>query len=189
MRRIAVLVFILMLVFLVPAYGQVSFKRGTLTLVQGPKRVVLQVEVADTPAARAQGLMHRTRLNEFAGMLFIFENESRWSFWMKNTLIPLSIGFFDAKWRFVDIKDMKVAPDPEKGPFDYYSSALPATYALEVNQCFFKRQGFRPWVWRDDRLISAGATAVLALTQGAAPPRMTPQTSTTAAAPSTCVPP
>ncbi|MGH2349228.1 MAG: DUF192 domain-containing protein [bacterium] len=175
MRRIAIIVLILVLVVLPPASGQATFKRGTLTLTQGSTRVVLQVEVADTPAARAQGLMHRTRLNELAGMVFVFESESRWAFWMKNTLIPLSIGFFDSRWRLVGTLDMKVAPDPEHGPFELYQSDKPFTYALEVNQCFFKRHG-----------ISVGATGALALTQASGSPRTSPQTSTTAAAPPTC---
>lgn len=176
MRRIITLAFILLLAVLVPAYGQATFKHGILTIAQNGRRVVLQVEVADTPETRARGLMFRKQLPELAGMVFIFESESRWAFWMKNTLIPLSIGFFDAKWRLVDIQDMKVAPDPEKGPFFLYQAEAAATYALEVNQCFFKRHG-----------LSVGATATLTLTQGTAP-RTTPQTSTTAAAPPTCEP-
>lgn len=186
MRRIILAGLVLILTTLPSAYGQATFKRGTLTLVQGPTRVVLQVEVADTPASRAQGLMFRRSLPELAGMLFIFEEEQHWSFWMKNTLIPLSIGFFDAQWRLVDIKDMKVAPDPAKGPFDYYGSAVPATYALEVNLCFFKRHGLSRWAWRDGKLVTAGAKGVFALTQGLAPPRPTADTSTTAAAPPMC---
>ncbi|HEV8354440.1 MAG TPA: DUF192 domain-containing protein [bacterium] len=187
MHRILVIGLVLILAILPPAFGQATFKRGTLTLTQGSRRVVLQVEVADTPAARARGLMFRDQLPELAGMLFIFESESHWAFWMKNTLIPLTIGFFDAKWRLVDIKDMKVAPDPEKGPFALYQTEAPAMYALEVNLCFFKRHSLRQWVWRDAQLVSPGATAVLALTQGSAVPRTTPQTSTTAAALPTCV--
>lgn len=177
MRRIAALTLILILVLLVPAFGQVKFKRGTLTISDGSKRVVLQVEVADTPASRAQGLMFRKQMDELAGMLFIFEEEAPWAFWMKNTLIPLSIGFMDSNWQVVDIKDMKVAPDPEKGPFEIYQSSKPFKYALEVNQCFFKRHS-----------LGVGASAVFALTQGAARPRTSPRTSTTAAVSPTCAP-
>jgi len=176
MRRTVVIGLILLLAVLPPAFGQARFKRGTLTITQGAKRVVLLVEVADTPASRAQGLMFRTRLDELAGMLFLFEEESAWGFWMKNTLIPLTIGYFDAKWQLVDTKDMKVALDPQNGPFEIYNSAKPFKYALEVNQCFFKRHG-----------LGAGAVAALAFAQGSAPPRTTPQTSAAAATPPTCV--
>ena len=122
---------------------EVTYKQGTVTIAQSFRRVRLQVEVADTPASRAQGLMHRRHLDESAGMLFIFEETSRGGFWMKNTLIPLSIAFIDEKWGIVDIKDMKVAPDPKDGPFTVYDSAKPYRYALEVNEGFFTRSGVK----------------------------------------------
>ncbi len=135
-----VIIFSLLLVLVAaPVSGQVTFKRGSLTIVQGAIRVKMQVEVADTAEARAQGLMHRPRLDELAGMLFVFDETGTWGFWMKNTLIPLSIAFIDDHSKIVDIKDMQVAPDPEHGPFPIYVPARPYRYALEVNQGFFKR--------------------------------------------------
>jgi hypothetical protein len=55
----------------------------------------IRVEVARTPEERAQGLMGRERLGKDDGMLFLFEVEDRHGFWMKNTLIPLSIAFIE----------------------------------------------------------------------------------------------
>lgn len=116
----------------------IVYKKGTLILSQSFRRVRLQVEVADTPQSRAQGLMYRRQLAENAGMLFIFEATGRGGFWMKNTLIPLSIAFIDEDWKIVDIKDMDVEKDPER-PANVYASAKPYRYALEVNQGFFAR--------------------------------------------------
>jgi hypothetical protein len=83
-RRLLLVLPALLAALVLPARGaQPIFKKGTLTLLAPGKRVVLEVEVADTPAARAQGLMFRRSLPESAGMLFVFETEGRWGFWMK----------------------------------------------------------------------------------------------------------
>ncbi|MDR5682772.1 MAG: DUF192 domain-containing protein [Armatimonadota bacterium] len=139
--RLSVVVLLCLLVSVtVAAPAAPLFKRGTVTIVQADRRVVLDVEVADTPQARAQGLMHRTSLADNAGMLFIFEEAQRLSFWMKNTFIPLSIAFIDPHWRINDIQDMD--PPQPGGDIPIYVSRHPAKYALEVNQCFFRRHGF-----------------------------------------------
>jgi uncharacterized membrane protein (UPF0127 family) len=141
MPRVLLIILSLLAIAAPPTGAQVRFKRGSVTFAQNTKTATLQVEVADTAAARAQGLMNRLRLPEDAGMLFIFEETGHWGFWMKNTLIPLSIAFIGADWRIVDIVDMAVADDPKSGPFPIYQSQKPFKYALEVNQGFFKRRG------------------------------------------------
>src|SRR4030065_2422086 len=65
------------------------------------------VEVARTPAERAKGLMGRKHLGQEEGMFFIFESEDYHAFWMKDTLVALSIAFIDKSGRFVAIADMK----------------------------------------------------------------------------------
>ncbi len=143
MRR-GLLVISLIVLLIAPASAEVTFRRGTLTIAQAGRRVTLQIEVANSPGTRAHGLMNRPRLDESAGMLFIFEETASWAFWMKNTLIPLSIAFIDDQRVIVDIKDMEVAKDPEQGPFPLYQSAKPYRYALEVNQGFFSRHHLSP---------------------------------------------
>jgi len=99
------------------------------------ERVEVRVEIADEEAEQKRGLMERTALAEDAGMLFVFPGERPRSFWMRNTLIPLSIAYIDGDGGIVDIQDME--------PLDESShpSAAPAQYALEVNQGFFEERG------------------------------------------------
>jgi len=98
----------------------------------------LTVEVAATPGERARGLMYRDSLDDDTGMLFVFEYPGRWGFWMKNTLIPLSIAFLDHEGNVVNIEDMQ--------PHDT-TVTMPKgeiLYALEVNLGWFARHGIRP---------------------------------------------
>lgn len=82
-----------------------------------------------------RGLMYREKLEPESGMLFVFEREQVLSFWMKNTLIPLSIAFLDARGTVVRIADMTPLS------IDTVSSERPAQYALEVQQGAFARYG------------------------------------------------
>jgi uncharacterized membrane protein (UPF0127 family) len=99
---------------------------------------ILTVEIAKTHEARAKGLMGRTELPKGHGMLFVHERAQRLSFWMKDTLIPLSIAFFDEDKELINILDM----DPPTGPpLVRYRSTAPALYALEVPQGWFEEHG------------------------------------------------
>jgi uncharacterized membrane protein (UPF0127 family) len=107
-------------------------------LTDGSQMMPLWVEIADEPQEQAQGLMGRTELASDSGMLFIFAEPRVLSFWMKNTLIPLDILFFDAQGGFVAAKSM--APC-ERDPCMTYSSGKRAKYALEVNEGFLGEEG------------------------------------------------
>ncbi|MFP4535461.1 MAG: DUF192 domain-containing protein [Spirochaetaceae bacterium] len=100
--------------------------------------VTLEVEVADTPEGRTRGLMFRENLPENRGMLFVFPERSRRSFWMKNTLIPLSIAYIRDDWVILEIYEM----EPES--VEAVRSRNPVRYALEVNQGFFAEHGIEP---------------------------------------------
>lgn len=76
--------------------------------------------------------MHRTHLPANRGMLFELGPASIYCFWMKNTLIPLSIAFIDADGRIVSIQDMQPLS------LDTHCSPSAITTALEMNQGWFK---------------------------------------------------
>jgi len=95
--------------------------------------VEITVEIARTDEERAKGLMYRKNLPDGQGMIFVFDRDQQLSFWMKNTVIPLSIAFIASDGHIVDIKDMQ--------PNDLNSviSSRSVRYALEVPQGWFGR--------------------------------------------------
>ena len=96
----------------------------------------LTVELATTPTSRGCGLSQRHELPQNRGMLFIFADLRPRNFWMKDTFIPLSIAYLDKSGQIFSIQDMLPLQTDEQ-----YPSALPAAYALEVNQGWFRRHG------------------------------------------------
>lgn len=112
-----------------------EFKKKKITL--GSKTLV--VEIAETPDQHERGLMFRDKMGPDEGMLFIFKNEETRFFWMKNTLIDLSIGYFDKSGTLIDVQEMvsgKGVPDPQ---LPSYASAKPAKYALEMSKGWFDK--------------------------------------------------
>ena len=102
----------------------------------GPVR--LEVEVADDASERETGLMGRESLPDDGGMAFLWADPIRASFWMKDTLIPLSIAFWGEDGGIVSILDM----DPCRAdPCPTYDPGVPFVGALEVNQGFFDDRG------------------------------------------------
>lgn len=100
---------------------------------------VLTVELAETTQQQGLGLMFRKKMPEDKGMLFIFPDTQMRSFWMKNTFLALSIGFFDQEKKLIDIQDMSPAKSEMQTDFPTYQSTAPAKYALEVNQGWFTK--------------------------------------------------
>jgi uncharacterized membrane protein (UPF0127 family) len=95
----------------------------------------LLVEVANTVSERETGLMNRACLGTGSGMLFVFPSDTNAAFWMKDTLIPLSIAFVRADGTIVHMEDMR--PQTET---NHYSTG-PYRYAIEANVGWFAAQG------------------------------------------------
>lgn len=106
---------------------------GVRTVTIGTQTVTL--EVASTPEEQSRGLMHRTRLAPGHGMLFVFEPPRQIAMWMKDTLIDLDAGFFDACGTLFNVRTMK------RRTLDLHHSMGPAASVVEMPAGWFVRHG------------------------------------------------
>jgi hypothetical protein len=142
-RIILMILFSLLQLATATALAQTSPKFEKRKIHLGGKTVV--VEIADTDERRAYGLMFRNSLPKDEGMLFIFEDERIRSFWMKNTLIPLSIAYINKDKILTEIVDMQPAILGAARPKSYPSKKK-SMYALEMNIGWFERNKIWPGV-------------------------------------------
>ncbi len=127
---------------------------ATIVVIGGEgEGVELTVELARTAGERSRGLMFREELAEDGGMLFVYVEDTEAGFWMKDTLIPLSIAFIAADGTILGVQDMEPLSEELHRPPEPYR------YALEVNQGWFREHG----LGRGDRVkipdSVSGATA------------------------------
>jgi uncharacterized membrane protein (UPF0127 family) len=99
---------------------------------------VIDAAVAANDRDREQGLMYRTKLDPNEGMLFVFNENAVHCFWMKNTLIPLSIAFMRADGTITDIDEMQAETTSNHCP------ANNGAYALEMSKGWFAAKGIKP---------------------------------------------
>jgi uncharacterized membrane protein (UPF0127 family) len=131
-RRIERAIFILFLVWISIAHSQ-----SLLKIPLYIKSREIWVEVAKTPEERTHGLMGRKDLGKDEGMLFVFEIEDYYGFWMKDTPVPLSIAFIDKEGRIVKITDMKPLT------LESHTPPQPILYALEMKKSWFSINGVK----------------------------------------------
>ena len=98
---------------------------------------VIETELAISPAQQQTGMMFRTEMGANEGMLFVNDDVAMRCFWMRNTLIPLSIAFVADDGTIVNIADMQ--PRSE----DSHCSIKPVRYALEMRQGWFAKRGIK----------------------------------------------
>ena len=123
------------------AFALPAVDRGTATITtRSGARVVLQVEIVRTRAERQQGLMGRRSLAAKAGMVFVYPSDVTGGFWMKNTLIPLDIAFYDARGRI--LRTLTMVPC-RRDPCRIYAPGVAYRAALEVNAGSFRRWNVR----------------------------------------------
>jgi len=97
---------------------------------------IQDVPVARTQAEKSRGLSNVRDIGP--GMLFSWETTPQpVAFWMKDTYVPLSIGFFDQEGVLFSVRDMQPLT------LNTHASVLPVKYALELKQGDFARQGLK----------------------------------------------
>jgi uncharacterized membrane protein (UPF0127 family) len=110
-----------------------------LDLRQGKTALRFSVEVADDAAERSKGLMFRESLPRFGGMFFVYDAPEPVSFWMRNTLIPLDMLFFDASGRLSAVHENAVPGDLTPIP-----GGDAIQYVLEINGGAARKLGIAP---------------------------------------------
>lgn len=110
-------------------------KLNTVTLTAGMH--VIKAELAVTAAQQAVGMMKRTEMGANEGMLFINGEPGQRCFWMRNTLLPLSIAFINDDGTIVNIAEMQPRSD------ESHCSAQPVRFALEMNKGWFDKRGLK----------------------------------------------
>jgi uncharacterized protein len=103
--------------------------------------VTVRLEVAADPATRARGLMGRRQLPKGTGMVFLYPADVTEAFWMKDTLVPLSIAFVAADGRVVSVAEMTPC---RADPCPTYAPAGPYRYAVELAAGSFPAAGVGP---------------------------------------------
>jgi len=143
LEGLVILMFVAILFFLkigteLTFCGPQNFLKQDLTI----NNKIITVLRAETSCELKQGLMNTKELST-DGMLFVFQEESSKIFWMKNTLIPLSIAFIDKYGVIVEIQEMAVEKTKNESEMKRYGSKVNAKYALEVNLGFFKEKNIK----------------------------------------------
>ncbi len=121
-----------------PTASGSALPTGTVQITSTTGTVLVRVQIAETEAARERGLMGVRHLAPDAGMAFVFPRPTDDSFWMKDTLIPLSIAFWGSGGRIVGIREMlpcHVTSCP------LYSPGVEYVGAVEANRGFFAAHG------------------------------------------------
>jgi len=119
--------------------GNLTMPTGKITFVDAPGAPVVDVELAESDAARERGLMYRTSMPESHGMLFSWDEESIRTFWMHNTCLPLDMLYVS--------KDGVIAGILEQVPTlndEPRSVGCPAAHVLELNAGWARAHGVAP---------------------------------------------
>ena len=133
MFRVSNISFVLLLVILAGnVFALEKFPRVEMPI----KGKLYNIEIADTPARKAQGLMYRQSLKRNAGMLFYYQKAIGLKIWMKNTLIPLTVLWLNDRAEVIHVERLLPC---RKDPCPVYGPEKPARYVLELHHDEWQR--------------------------------------------------
>ena len=104
---------------------------------------IMNLKVAYSSQSQSRGLMFVEHLKENEGMIFVYDREHYMSFWMKNTLIPLSIAFVRYNGQIVDIYKMYPEPYASDSDLTRYSSSSACLYGIEMPINWFQNHNVK----------------------------------------------
>jgi uncharacterized membrane protein (UPF0127 family) len=113
--------------------GRPQPKLPTVTLWLGANKEIV-AEIARTSSQVQTGMMFRESMGENEGMLFVFGNVSQRAFWMKNTLLPLSVAYIDPDGKILEIHEMQPGNETP-----VVSKSYEIQFVLEMPQAWFER--------------------------------------------------
>ncbi len=114
----------------------------------------VQMQVAALPPELQKGLMFRKSMGADEGMLFVFTSPSPQGFWMRNTTLPLDIGYFDATGELKEIYPLH--PHDER---TVNSRSRQIQFCLEVNQGWFRQNDVKPGAKLDLKAVAGALRA------------------------------
>lgn len=135
-----------------PAVAEEKTMADYFALKIGGQPVRLQIAVRQGEQQR--GLMERTALGADEGMVFVYARPQQMSFWMRNTLLPLDIGFFDATGELREVRQM--FPRDER---TVRSHSAEIQFAVEMNQNWYRDHGVKPGAKLDLAALKAALKA------------------------------
>lgn len=114
----------------------------------------VQMQIAALPAEQQKGLMFRATMGEDEGMLFVFDAPHQQGFWMRNTILPLDIGYIDPTGELREVYPMYPHDERPVG-----SRSRNIQFCLEMNQGWFARSGVKPGAKLDLKAVAEALKA------------------------------
>ena len=125
------------LLSILPAAAQTGPQPRLQTVQLRAGMHLIQAELAITPTQQATGMMFRREMGANEGMLFVNDDVGVRCFWMRNTLLPLTIAFIADDGTIVNLADMQPQSDQS------HCSTAPVRHALEMRQGWFAQRGIK----------------------------------------------